>query len=655
MFAQVKLLHGFPEPLWYQVPAEHASELVPGAIVRVPIRNKVTAAVVLSTHELLPELPFAVKSIIGFEKFPQDPIYHSFVHQLAQYHQVDPLHFIKRIRQFVAHEKAIKPLIEPADVPQEQAVVTLTDEQKAVCDFITPRIINPTYTPTLLHGITGSGKTEVYKQLILQTYAQGKITLLLLPEVTLAIQFYKLLRAQLPAQLPIFNFHSAASTKEKRQLWQHLIEGKPALIIGVHLPILLPIPNLGLILVDEEHEVGYQEKKHPKVQTKDAAIWRAQLAQIPIVLGSATPSISSMYNVHSKGWHFFQLTKRFAGALPTIKTVILIDKKQRRSFWISQPLEHAIKDRLQKKEQIIIFLNRRGYSFFVQCKACSFIFTCNNCSVSLTLHNDARLACHYCGFTMQHPPACPQCKTTDFLNKGIGTQQIVTVLEKLFPTARIGRADLDTTTKKKVWEATLKDFEEGNLDILVGTQTITKGFHFPRVTLVGIIWADLNVHFPIYNASETALQQLIQVAGRAGRQSHESLVIVQAMQDHTILRYVYEQEYLKFYEAEIATRQEVRYPPFIRLVEIELKNTNEKTLEADAQLIAQALQDAIEQQKLSTLLLGPAKPPVHTIAKIHVRKIYLKSNGMKELVELYKAIDTSKLSSQIYFTPNPLH
>ncbi len=655
MFAQVKLLHGFPEPLWYQVPDEHASKLTAGSVVRVPIRNQVSTAIVLSTHAVLPPLPFAVKPIIGLEKFPRDPHYLPFIHQLAHYHQVDPLHFIKRIRQFVAHEKAVKPLFEPQDEYKEQISIILTDEQQAVCNFLAPKIEPPSFTPTLLHGLTGSGKTEVYKNLITHAHALGKTALLLLPEVTLAIQFYKILQSQLPPQIPIFNFHSAASTREKRLLWQHLIEEKPALIIGVHLPILLPIPNLGLIIVDEEHEVGYQEKKHPKVHSKDAAIWRAQLHHIPILLGSATPSVASLYNVRTKGWHFFQLTKRFAGALPTIKTVILTDKKQRRSFWISQALEAAIKDRLAKKEQIIIFLNRRGFSFFVQCKACSHIFTCTNCSVSLTLHNDQKLSCHYCGFSIIQPPHCPHCKTTDFLNKGIGTQQIVAVLEKLFPAAKIGRADLDTTTKKKVWEATLADFEAGNLDILVGTQTITKGFHFPRVTLVGIVWADLNVHFPIYNASESALQQLIQVAGRAGRQSQESLVIVQAMQDHTILRYLHETDYLNFYESEIAARQDVCYPPCTRLAEIELKSTDEKSLELEAQSVASALMHIIEEQKLATTLLGPAKPPVHTIKKIHVRKLYLKSKSIKELTDLFHAIDSGRYTSQINFTPNPQH
>lgn len=477
----------------------------------------------------------------------------------------------------------------------------------------------------------------------------------MLPEVTLAQQFTNIMRAELPEAIAISSFHSGTSTSEKRALWKNALEVVPQLIIGVHLPILLPLPHLGLIIIDEEHEAGYQEKKHPKINSKEVALMRAQQYNIPILLGSATPSITSLYNVKTRGWYFFQLKQRFAGNFPNVKTVFLSDKKQRKHFWISTDLYRAIKDRLIKKQQSIIFLNRRGVSFFVQCKSCSFIFECRSCSVSLTLHNFDILTCHYCGYNKRLLPTCPVCTETEFIKKGIGTQKMVTILQKLFPQARIARADIDITSKKKLWQQTVTNFTNGNLDILVGTQSITKGFHFPHVTLVGIIWADLNLHFPHYAASEQTLQQLIQVAGRAGRQSEHSTVIVQAMHNHPIFAYLNEQDYLQFYRKEIESRKSVGYPPYTRLVEIELKHTNEQIIEKESQQIAHALVIQKRTKKLDIHILGPAKPLVHKIQKNHRRTIYIKAPTIETMSIVFNTIDQSHYKSFIFWTPNPTH
>ena len=657
MFIQVKLLNGFPEPLLYHVPENLAQPSLKGALVTVPLKlQKQIAWVVAEYAEKPAHITFAIKEILAIEQFPADVHYLIFIKQLAAYYCIEPLHFIKRIRGFV-EQKAIDTddLFAPKSESDRQ-VPMLTNEQAAVFDFLAPRLSSSAYTPTLLHGVTGSGKTEVYKQLIIEAIKQQKTALLLLPEVTLALQFEKLLRAQLPTDIIICSFHSATSPKEKRILWQLLIEKKPVLIIGVHLPILLPMPNLGIIIIDEEHETGYQEKKHPKVNTKEAAILRAHISGIPILLGSATPSIASLHQVKHKGWHLFELKKRFAGAFPQVKTVLLTDKKERRNFWISRELEQAIKDRLNKKEQTIIYINRRGYSFFVQCKNCSFIFGCPSCSVSLTLHATGSLHCHYCAYHMRLPNNCTSCKADaeQFIKKGIGTQQAVTILEKLFPQARIARADMDTTLKKKEWQQTVQDFQNSKIDILVGTQTITKGYHFPNVTLVGVLWADLSMNIPLYNAGETTLQKLIQVAGRAGRQRQESLVIVQAMADYPLFAYLHEQHYLPYYEKEIALREEVLYPPCIRLAEIEIKSKHEQQLEDESMAILDCLMNIAEKKKLSVTLLGPAKPPVHMIKEIHIRKIYLKGQSIQEIAWLFNCLDRAQFASQVCFTPNPL-
>ncbi len=652
MYIQVKLLKGFQEPLLYKVPADWDTHNLVGAVVSVPIRNRVTPALILKTFEYKPTTSFEIKEALEREAMPQDIHYDAFIHKISAYYQLKPIHFIKRMSQFL-YQKEVK---ERMHTPQETKIpvhaVTLTDEQQHVCDVVRPSISTPTYMPAVLHGVTGSGKTEVYKNLITHALEHNKTALLLLPEVTLALQFEQLLKTQLP-DVAIYSFHSATTEKHKRALWKNLLENKPLLIIGVHLPVLLPIPNLGLIIVDEEHEHGYQEKKHPKINSKEAAILRAHSYSIPIVLGSATPSLTTLHNVHTKGWKLFQLTKRFAGAFPKVKTVFLTDKKFRRNFWISQALEDALRDRLHKKEQAIIFLNRRGFSFFVQCKACSFTFTCNNCSVSLTLHNTNELKCHYCNITQVQPTSCPQCKADEkqLLKKGIGTQQVVSIIEKLFPHARVGRADLDTTSKKKEWHQTLHNFNNGSLDILVGTQTIAKGFHFPNVTLVGVLWADLNLHFPIYNAAETTLQQLVQVAGRAGRQRPNSDVIVQTMIDHPIFTFLNEQDYLNFYAHESGKRKMLLYPPYGRLVELELKHTHEETLAREADELVEAL---MAHNDGSIRILGPALPPVNKINNIFTRTVYLKATTMQPIIQLYTALDTSRYKIRIFFTPNPV-
>lgn len=650
-YIHVKLLNGFSQILTYAVPPSITDDLV-GCVVKVPLKDRVMSAYVYAQVSELKNRPvFVIKDIHSIEAFPQDPYFKTFLKQLAAYYQVEALHFVKRIKHFV-NQEADAQLESDAPILPGQVII-LTDEQQQVVDTLAPAIGSNTYTPALLHGVTGSGKTEIYKQLIQTAFENGQTTILLLPEVSLALRFEQILKKQLPSNYPIYGFHSGTKPKEKKQLWNSLLEGKPLIIIGVHIPMLLPIANLGLIIIDEEHETGYQEKKHPKVNSKEAALMRASLYKIPIVLGSATPSIASLHTAKTKNWKFFSLQKRYAGAFPEMKVVMLSNKDRRPNFWITKELQAAIGHRLVKKEQIIIFLNRRGFSFFVQCKACSFVFTCSNCSVSLTLHGANQLHCHYCTHSQALPQSCSSCTSEQLIKKGIGTQQVVTILEQLFPSARIGRADMDVSSKKKVWKQTMDDFDSGAINILVGTQTITKGFHFPNVTLVGILWADLNLHFPIYNAAETTLQQLIQVAGRAGRSRAGAQVIVQAIMHHPVFNYLNEIDYLKFYENELAARSAIGYPPALRLVEIELKNKDETSLDQEAMAIAMQLLQLSNANSCDVRVLGPAKPPVSKIKNTHSRKIYLKSSSMAQLIELYKKIDHQKFTSAIYFTPNP--
>lgn len=666
MFIQVRLLKGFQEPLIYEVPAAWDTQSLVGKLVKVPIQSQVRSALVIKELAEKPRnVTFTIKQAFSIDPFPQDSQYQHFITQLSAYYALEPLHFIKRIQQFLVEKEIQENSFGIEESTEQQSTVTLTDEQQKVVDFLTPYITNPAYVPTLVHGVTGSGKTEIYKNLIIKNFSANKTSLLLLPEVTLSLQFEKLLRAQLLATIPLFGFHSGTAPKQKRALWQALLNNQPIVIIGVHLPILLPIANLGLIIVDEEHETGFQEKKHPKVNTKEAAIMRAHAYKLPLMLGSATPSLASLHNAQKRGWHFFTLKKRFAGSFPSIRVVFINDKQtkgvqsksaQRKNFWITRELELAIADRLERKEQTIIFLNRRGFSFFVQCKACSFIFQCSNCSVSLTLHGAHHLTCHYCTYTRTLPATCPGCAASEsnFLKKGIGTQQVVSILATLFPHARIARADMDTTSKKNEWQQTMIDFANGDLDILVGTQTITKGYHFPNVTLVGIIWADLNLHFPTYNAAETTLQQLIQVAGRAGRQKKGSDVIVQTMIDHPIFTYLNELDYPRFFEREIEMRSLVSYPPCIRFAEIELKHDDEAIVEKESHRVVELLFTMNAKLNNMLIILGPAKPPISKVKNSHARKVYMKGERIQDIIKAYHSLDKSAFKSRIYFCPNPV-
>jgi primosomal protein N' (replication factor Y) (superfamily II helicase) len=658
MYIQVRLLNGFQQPLIYKIPSDWPIENLKDAFVYVPLQKRKEMALVeqiITKEDYVPS--FRVKEAYKIEPIPLDASYHIFIKRLSSYYTLNPIIFYRRIKSFLRKHQESHLILPTAALPLNHSPFTpqLTQEQQAIVDFVAPFLITSSYQPILLHGVTGSGKTEVYKKIIIDCFNSNKAVILLLPEVSLAIQFSMLLRRQLPSSYFIYEFHSATHQTEKKALWNHLLNiQEPYLIIGVHLPLLLPLPRLGCIIIDEEHEIGYQEKKHPKINTKEAALLKASIISIPIILGSATPSISSLYNTKHRNWAYFPLHQRFLGIMPEITIVPMRTARSRKNFWISKELETALTQCIERKEQALIFLNRRGYNFFIQCSSCSLIYSCISCSVSLTVHEKDRLLCHYCGYTCPAPQTCSSCSKTDFIKKGIGTQQLTSLIQNLFPQARVARADLEVTSNKKIWKDTLETFYAGKLDILVGTQTITKGYHFPKVTLVGIIWADCNLGFPSYNATETTLQQLIQVAGRAGREQQKSLVVVQTMSLHPLFTYLKETNYADFYTYESELRYQLQYPPFVRLAEIEVRNSNEKIADQEIETCADFLRLIAHENKFEFTILGPAAPPVHKIKNTYIRTLYIKSKTMKEILEAYRILTKKGIASSLFFTPNPL-
>lgn len=655
MYVIVRLLKGFPQPLIYKVPSSITTRLTVGHVVEVPLKTQFKPAVVLKVCEQRPKVAYDIKEVHAVRSMPNDPEYQKFVETLARIYFTKPLHFYQRLRAFLQRD-ASEEEVERAEVVASGQEVTLTDEQQAAATAIVADVAVGRYRPTLLHGVTGSGKTEVYKAAIRAACAQGTTTLFLCPEVSLARQFHAIFQATLGNELPVVGLHSATTKKERERVWQLAVQGEPCLIVGVHLPVLLPLANLGLILIDEEHEPGFVEKKHPKINSKHAALLRARQYGIPIVLGSATPSVTTLHTADEQKWQRFSLTQRFSGAFPRIQHVILAKGKKRPHFWFSNKLVTALRDTLFRRQQAIIYLNRRGYSFFAQCGDCAHIFSCENCAVSLTVHMQNRvggpereLRCHYCDFRGPLPPFCPcGVSTKDIKDKGIGTQQAVAALQKLLPEARIARADTDVSRRKKAWAETIEAFGNHELDILVGTQIITKGYHFPKVTLVGVVWADSSVHFPVYNAHETALQQLIQVAGRAGRVATESRVIIQSFDDHDLFGYLDEQKYLTFCQQELEMRQMFEYPPFGRMLTIEITGSNEQQVATDARAVAQLLRMHAPD---SVSILGPAAPVIAKVQRTHYRQIICKAPDFAPLYALIERLLPVDVKSSVQVAP----
>jgi primosomal protein N' (replication factor Y) len=580
---------------------------------------------------------YAVRTILSVYALPADPSYKSFLERLSSIYFTQSLTLIERLRSFViaADKQLVEGICDKAITIQNQPKLTV-EQQQVVTDVLSDSHAG-VYKPTLLQGVTGSGKTEVYKALIVDLAMRGKSVIFLCPEVGLARQMQQIFQESLRDAILVGGWHSSSTPQERQAVWQAAILGHPVLVVGVHQPILLPLSNLGLIIIDEEHDGGYEEKQHPRINSKHAALLRARQYCIPIVLGSATPSVATLYHAEQNGWRRCFLTQRFSGAFPVVQHVLLSAQKKRPHFWISQELLTALADRIFQGKQAIVYLNRRGYGFFLQCVECGFIFECSRCAVSLSVHHDEHaggyermLSCHYCDFRMPVPGRCTSCdaKTDRSKSKGIGTQQLVAILSELLPQARIARADADVSRKKKLWKETISQFERGDIDILVGTQIITKGFHFPRVTLVGIVWADSSVNFPSYDAHEVALQQMIQVAGRAGRATHDGLVIVQSFENHPLFSYIDELKYPQFCTQELAARRDFGYPPFTRLITIEISHAQEDQVIADAEQIKQLVRDSVAPE---IVLLGPAKPLVSKIQHVHYRHILCKSERYSEV------------------------
>jgi len=517
----------------------------------------------------------------------------------------------------------------------------------------------------LLHGVTSSGKTEVYIHLIQKMLQQNKQVLYLLPEIALTTQIIKRLKNVFGEKVGVY--HSKFSDAERVEVWQNIDNEKIdsyKLILGVRSSIFLPFTNLGLIIVDEEHENTYKQyDPAPRYNARDAAIVLANFHKAKILLGSATPSIETFYNAKTGKYGLVEMTKRFQDI--KLPEIILADmkeaRKRRKMISIFTPeLAETMKLALQNNEQIILFQNRRGFSTFVECNSCNWVARCKFCDVSLTYHKEAnRLICHYCGHTQPIPQKCPACNDISVYEKGLGTEKIEEEVSILFPQARISRMDLDTTRSKKSYERMINAFEKGLTDILIGTQMVTKGFDFNKVSTVGILNADNLINFPDFRAYERSFQLMMQVSGRAGRKNKQGKVIIQTSNPrHEVIQYVQTNNFAELYKSQIMERQQFMYPPFARLVLLTLRHKSVEIINEAAAKLATDLRNTFGQR-----VLGPEFPPVARIQSYYLKNILVKIERNKPLskakemlvqcVENFKLTDNFK-SITVIFNVDPL-
>ncbi|MDQ2658183.1 MAG: primosomal protein N', partial [Bacteroidota bacterium] len=505
---------------------------------------------------------------------------------------------------------------------RETPVILLSEAQEIAQHAIIRSF--ETHAATLLHGVTGSGKTEIYISLISKALESDTQVLYLLPEIALTTQIVQRLKKIFGNNMGVY--HSRFSDNERVEVWNGILSGKFKFVVGVRSSIFLPFDNLGLIIVDEEHDASYkQQEPAPRYHARDVAMILAQLHHAKVLLGSATPSIETYFHAKQNRYGFVALDKRFGEA--NLPEIVLADMSTERKMKtvkgeFSRLLLQRIEGALTRKEQVIIFQNRRGYSPMMSCEDCGWVPKCQNCAVSLTYHQYRHaLVCHYCGYKENIPHHCPSCTSTRLKTVGYGTEKLEEELNSFFPDATIQRMDLDTTRSKTGYETILSAFENGETDILVGTQMVTKGLDFDRVSLVGVFNADRMMHFPDFRSYERAYQLITQVSGRAGRRARQGQVVIQTSSpDHPVLNFILKNNYERFYETQIADRHDHDYPPFTRLIEITVKHTDKRVCLEAAGRLATVLRDQLTRIRV----IGPGEPMVSKIRNQYLMTILLK-------------------------------
>lgn len=533
-----------------------------------------------------------------------------------------------------------------------EAKKELTNDQKLVVDEV---LANTGYVPYLLFGVTGSGKTEVYMELIEDALNKGKTSIVLVPEISLTPQM--VLRFQKRFGDNIAAIHSALSDGEKYDEWRRIVSGEAKIVIGARSAIFAPLNNIGMIIIDEEHSDSYkQDDSNPRYNAKDIALLRGKYHNCPVIMGSATPSLEVFARAKKGVFKLLELPNRINGkSLPHINIVDMNEMISKTKGHFSPVLLEAISARLLKNEQIILLLNRRGYSSFVTCKNCGYTFKCPNCDITLTYHKSSRtLRCHYCGYGTKVYDTCPECHEKSINDLGVGTEKVEEELNKLFPESRILRMDFDTTSRKGMHEKMIKAFKNHEYDILLGTQIVSKGLDFDNVTLVGVINADTSLNIPDFRSSETTFSLLAQVAGRAGRSDKEGEVIIQTFNpEHYAIQYTKKHDYLGFYNREMSIRRELKYPPYYYICYVKISGKDNKYIYEESLKITKLFHNKL----INMIILGPSPCTIFKLNNIYRYGIILKYKKDEDLREVLNKViehykDNRNIKIDVNFNPS---
>jgi primosomal protein N' (replication factor Y) len=517
-------------------------------------------------------------------------------------------------------------------------VHTLTAAQTSVLQQIEQQMNSGAYAAFLLHGVTGSGKTEIYMRAMQQALNLGRSAMMLVPEIALTPVFSRQLRARFGDRVAIF--HSSLQKGERFDEWTRVRNGEARVVIGTRSAVFAPVKNLGLIVVDEEHESSYRQQESPYYNARDVAVVRAQKESATVVLGSATPSLESFHNARRGKYHLLTLPERIAArpmAAAKIVDMRTVFARHGKPRVFSDELLEAIRETRQRNEQSIILLNRRGYSSFILCRSCGETIQCPNCDVTLTYHRSERvIVCHYCNHREAVPRVCPACGKKYIYYVGEGTEQLEEMLKLLFPELRVARIDRDTTARRKAFEQSLADFSAGRIDTLVGTQMLAKGHDFPNVTLVGVVSVDAGLALPDFRSAERTFQLITQVAGRAGRGDRPGRVLIQTYHPyHYALRHACAQDYEGFYDQEVRYRQNHSYPPFVALASLLVHGKDLGRVRSDSLELRRQLDVANADRKCR--ILGPAPAPLSRLKGEHRFQLLIKSRSRRSLREVADA------------------
>ncbi len=535
--------------------------------------------------------------------------------------------------------------------------VVLNERQRAVAEAFAESYDAGETRPYLIHGITGSGKTEVYMAMISHVLAKGRQVIVLIPEIALTYQTVMRFYRRFGERICVM--HSRLSAGEKYGQFEKARQGGADIMIGARSALFTPFPDLGLIVMDEEHEGAYRSEGAPKYQAREVAEHLAAMCGAAFVMGSATPSIEAYAKAKAGIYRLFSLNERAGGSKGLAVTEVIDLREEIRAgnkSIFSRRLQELVHDRLARREQVMLFMNRRGYSNFVSCRSCGKAIKCPHCDVSLTLHNRKQLICHYCGYSVPLPKACPACGSGYLAGFGIGTQKIEELARKMFPEARVLRMDTDTTSRKGGHEAILSVFAKGGADILIGTQMIVKGHDIPDVTLVGVLAADISLYAPDYRCGERTFQLLVQAAGRAGRGKKAGIAVIQTyMPEHYSIMSAAAQDYQGFFRQEMGYRKLMAYPPSCHMLEVLVSGRDEALMSHMMDLVSQSIQ---RHFSAAAAVIGPVQAPVYKVNDIYRKILYLKQENYDILIRIQKYIqqrwdetdDCRKLTIQYAFS-----